>query len=182
MEHSVRRASRDQIQDKVDSDPTYRDDNSSLLDVGPARFSHIDFSKDCAVETLYNTLPADVAESRSKSRWAIINVWRPIKPITRDPLAVCDSFSVADEDLVPITMNIPGKKAWEVYYLRYNPEQAWYYLSSMQPDDVLLFKCHDSTSERNTIARRVPHTSFIDPETKNDANRESIELRCLVFF
>jgi hypothetical protein len=127
-------------------------------------------------------LPTELAESLSKTRWAIINVWRPIKPITRDPLAVCDSFSVEDEDLIPTPMEVPGRRGWDVYYVKYKPEQRWYYLSRMELDDVLLFKCFDSTPNRQTIARRVPHSSFVDPKTQDDASRESIELRCLVFF
>ncbi len=95
---------------------------------------------------------------------------------------MCDSFSVEDEDLIAIPMGVPGRQSWAVYYVKYKPEQAWYYLSGMKPDDALLFKCFDSTTNEQTVARRVPHSSFIDPDTKDDVNRESIELRCLVFF
>lgn len=36
---------------------------------------------------------------KANTRWGIINVWRPLKPITREPLAVCDARSVPDSDL-----------------------------------------------------------------------------------
>ncbi|PMB65588.1 hypothetical protein BM221_008949 [Beauveria bassiana] len=182
FEHSIRRASREAIQKKVDTDPNFNDDNTPVTDVGPARVVHTDFSDEGALDILHNNMPSDLAAELAQKRWSIINVWRPIKPITKDPITVCDSFSVEDDDLIPIPMAIPGKRPWSVNYLRYRPEQAWYYRSAMTPEDVLLFKNFDSTSKRETVAKRVPHTSFDDARTRDDANRESIEMRCLVFW
>ncbi len=158
----------------------------------PARFIHIDQSNDGAVEVLNDNLPPEDAERLSKSRWSIINVWRPIRPISKDPLAVCDSRTVRDEDLIPIPVTLPAKgtgqyadisagKGFEIYYARHNPEQTWYYVSAMTPEEVLLIKCFDSIRDGHT-ARRVPHSAFTNPDTKDDLTRESIEVRCLVFY
>lgn len=38
-----------------------------------------------------------------KTRWAIVNFWKPLAPVLKDPLAVCDFNSVADEDLVNVS-------------------------------------------------------------------------------
>jgi len=51
----------------------------------------------------------------------------------------------------------------------------------MKPEEVLLLKCYDSIQDGKT-ARRVPHSAFSNPATKDDVNRESIEVRCLVFY
>ena len=173
-------------------DQSLVDDNALIPHVTPARFIHIDFSNDGAVEILCDNLLPELTQKLSKTRWSIINVWRPIKPISKDPLALCDARTVRDEDLMPVSVTLPSKgtgqyasiskgKGFELYYLRYDPEQTWYYVSAMEPEEVLLLKCFDSTRDGNT-ARRVPHSAFTDPDTKDDVNRESIEVRCLVFY
>ncbi|KAI1407449.1 hypothetical protein F5Y13DRAFT_174873 [Hypoxylon sp. FL1857] len=70
------------------------------------------------------------------------------------------------------------------------PSEAhkFYYQKDMTPDEVILLKCYDSWGEgepqgRDGIAVRTPHTAFIDPQTPPDApGRQSIEVRCLVFY
>lgn len=58
----------------------------------------------------------------------------------------------------------------------------------MTPDEVMLLKCFDSFGEampmgRESLAVRTPHTAFLDPATPKDApGRQSIEVRCLVFY
>lgn len=46
---------------------------------------------------------------------------------------------------------------------------------------MTLIKCYDSET-RPGLARRVPHSSFIDPAEEDKKPRESIELRALVFY
>ncbi|KAF3069078.1 hypothetical protein GL218_08187 [Daldinia childiae] len=64
----------------------------------------------------------------------------------------------------------------------------YYYQKDMTPDEVILLKCYDSFGEgqplgKAGIAVRTPHTAFIDPQTPKDAPpRQSIEVRCLVFY
>ncbi|KAI0381714.1 hypothetical protein F5Y04DRAFT_254180 [Hypomontagnella monticulosa] len=70
------------------------------------------------------------------------------------------------------------------------PSEAhkFYYQKDMTPDEVLLLKCYDSWGEgqpkgKNGIAVRTPHTAFIDPQTpEGTPGRQSIEVRCLVFY
>ncbi len=45
----------------------------------------------------------------------------------------------------------------------------------------MIIKCFDSIKDGRT-ARRVPHSAFVDPTNTNDLKRESIEIRCLVFW
>jgi hypothetical protein len=140
-------------------------------------------------------MPSYEAEALVKTRWSIINVWRPINgPVIKDPLAVCDSRTVLDEELIPVTANLPAKgtgmkystitagQKFELFYAKYNPQHKWHYASGMTSEEVLLIKCFDSIRDGKT-ARRVPHSAFVDPKTKDlDFVRESVEVRCLVFY
>ena len=118
-------------------------------------------------------------------RVQIINVWRPIKPILKDPLGVTDAQSVPDEDLVPIRLIYPNtNKEGETFTVKTSARKGeeqhkWYYLYRQQPDEPLLFKCYDSKQEGN--ATRVPHSAFTNREEEDQDSRESIEVRCLVF-
>ncbi len=121
------------------------------------------------------------ADDLLNRRFAIVNVWRPIRgPLFDAPLAVCDAASVADGDLVGQDL-IYRDRTGEIYGLTYNPEHRWYYAPAMQADEALLLKCYDSNKDGR--ARFMPHTSFADPHAPADMlPRESIELRTLVFF
>ena len=47
-------------------------------------------------------LPAEEAEELLRHRFAVINVWRPIRgPVQESPLAVCDARSITQEDYIP---------------------------------------------------------------------------------
>ena len=190
--HITRRDSREEAEKAVAEDPNLLDDNASIQKVVPARFIHIDFSDAGALEILQDNLDPELGQKLSKSRWAIINVWRAIKPISKDPLAVCDARTVREEDLVPIVSYLPPKGSgqyadfsggdrFELLYKRHTPDERWYYIDQMQPEEVLMIKIFDSLSDGKT-ARRCPHTAFSNPATANDATRESLEVRCLVFF
>ena len=81
----------------------------------------------------------------------------------------------------------------------------FYYVKDMGTDEVVFIKCFDSRGEwmndegyvsgeeevvvegkgegRSGIAMGTPHTAFVDPDTpKGVKGRESIEVRCLVFY
>jgi hypothetical protein len=76
----------------------------------------------------------------------------------------------------------------ETMGVRPSDAHRFYYQRDMTPDEVLLLKCYDSFGEgqplgQKGIAVRTPHTAFTDPATPKDASgRQSIEVRCLVFY
>ncbi|KAL4928173.1 uncharacterized protein BDV17DRAFT_291918 [Aspergillus undulatus] len=144
---------------------------------GPVQRVHIDQSYSASANRVSYHLPED-APKLLKGRYQIINVWRPIKPILKDPLAVADAHSVPDSDLVPIKLIYPDREG-ETYAVRANPGFKWYYRYGQTPDLVTLIKCFDS--KKDGRARRVPHTAFVNPETEGERPRESIEVRALVF-
>ncbi|KAF2101409.1 hypothetical protein NA57DRAFT_64217 [Rhizodiscina lignyota] len=194
--HILRNNSRDAAEAKVKSDASLADDNAEVEDVTPARFIHIDQSEVGAREVLDDNIhPPELAAKLAKSRWSIINCWRPIKPVHKDPLAMCDARTAKDEDLIPIPVYFPPKDGptqhryatltegdrFELLYCKYNPEHEWYYVDGMKPGECLLIKCFDTIRDGKT-ARRVPHSAFTDPTNHDDTTRESVEIRCLVFY
>jgi hypothetical protein len=75
----------------------------------------------------------------------------------------------------------PWLEPGQVYSLRHNPRHRWFYISNMQPSDVLMFKCYDSLTEG--VARFTPHSSFANPECPVEfVPRESIEARTIVIY
>ncbi|KLU91638.1 hypothetical protein MAPG_10156 [Magnaporthiopsis poae ATCC 64411] len=151
---------------------------TTRLTRGPVQRVHIDQSYSASLSRVPHHLP-DEAETLLRGRVQIINVWRPIRRVDRDPLAVAEAASVSDADLIPTGLIYPDRKG-ETLQVRYNQEQKWWYKSAMEPGEVLLIKCFDSKEDGR--ARRVPHTAFVDPTADVDAPaRESIEVRALVF-
>lgn len=145
---------------------------------GPVQRVHIDQSYTAAASRVPFHLPEE-AEELSKGRVQIINVWRPITQVQRDPLAVAEADSVVEEDLVPIGLIYPNRNG-ETLSVRYNKGHRWFYKSGLTPEEVLLIKCFDSKTDGR--ARRVPHTAFVDTTSPASApTRESIEVRALVF-
>lgn len=141
---------------------------------------HNDYTKKSGPQRVRD-LMAEEAESLLRRQFSIINVWRPIRgPLEDWPLALCDARSVADGDLIATDL-LYKDRTGETYSVRHNSEHRWFYAPRMNRDEVLLFRCYDSTE--HGVARFVPHAAFQDPTApRTAAPRESIELRCLVFY
>lgn len=146
---------------------------------GPVRRVHIDQSYSASAERVSYHLP-DEAPELLKHRFQIINVWRPIKTIYKDPLAVASAHSVPDSDLVGAALIYPNRKG-ETYAVKPNPAHKWFFKYAQRPDEVTLIKCFDSWTKEG-LARRVPHTAFTNPSEEDKYSRESIEVRALVFY
>jgi hypothetical protein len=149
----------------------------NLKNRGPVTKTHVDQSY-AGAELRLRWEFSEEADQLVKKRYQIINIWRPIATILKDPIAVADATSVPDADLVEANMTengFPGKQ-WVV---RHNPEHRWYYKHRMTPDDVLLIKCFDS---KVSVARRALHSAFEDAAQREQESRQSIEVRCLVCY
>ena len=147
----------------------------------PASTVHNDYTEKSAPQRVRDLLDPAEAEARLKRRYVEVNVWRPIAgPVESWPLAVADARSVAGEDLVPSERRYPDRVG-EIYAVRYNPRQRWFYFPRMQRDEALFIKCFDSATDGR--ARLSVHTAFEDPTTPPHAPpRESIEVRTFAFF
>jgi len=146
----------------------------------PVQRVHIDQTPWSAAERIKVHLP-DEANELLRGRYRIVNVWRPLNgPVMTFPLAVADSQTVSDSDLVPIEHRYPDRNG-QTASVRFNAAQKWYYWSGMTDEDRLLLKCFDSDETLGQWGR-VPHTAFENPNTPEGAvGRESIEVRALVF-
>ncbi|KAJ4305756.1 hypothetical protein N0V90_001287 [Kalmusia sp. IMI 367209] len=150
---------------------------SNLANRGPVTRTHVDQSYEGAELRLRWEFPQD-ADELVKRRYQIINVWRPIQTVLKDPIAVADAYSVPDADLVAAEMTEDGFKG-EQWVVRHNPDHRWYYKHQLTPSEVLLIKCFDSDT---SVARRSLHSAFEDPTYQNRESRQSIEVRCLVCY
>ena len=144
------------------------------------RRAHNDYTEWSGPQRVRDILP-DEAEDLLTRRFAIVQVWRPIRhPVETFPLAICDARSVAFQDFI-ISERIYQDRKGQTYACGYNPKHHWYWFPRMRREEALVFKVYDS--QREGVARWTAHTAFEDPTTPPNARpRESIEIRTLAFF
>ena len=65
--------------------------------------------------------------------------------MTDVPLAFCDPVSIHEADLIA-TDRPSTKRVGEVYNLKYNAGQRWYWVRDMAEDEALVFVSWDSES------------------------------------
>lgn len=147
----------------------------------PAHSVHSDFTTRGALHHLKTLVPDQQERNRLlANRVLIINVWRPLKTIQRDPLAVCDwsSVNIQDEGIAT-RLTLPN--GWnELGRYAFSPSQRWYYLSGQQPNEPLIFTQFDS-SKVDGGGFTVPHSAFVDPAYSDSAARESLEIKMFAF-
>jgi len=91
---------------------------------------------------------------------------------------VADSTTVDDEDLVA-AKTVYSDHQRETWTVKHGPAHRWYFKYAQRPDEVMLIKCFDTVTD---VARRSPHSAFVDEEHAGMPPRESIEVRSFVFF
>ncbi|GJC94036.1 methyltransferase [Colletotrichum higginsianum] len=65
--------------------------------------------------------------------------------------------------------------------ISYAPEQRWFYLDHQDTDEVTFIKIWDNKDD--VKSKLCAHCAFPHPETpENAALRESMKVRCLVFY
>jgi hypothetical protein len=141
---------------------------------------HNDYTEWSAPQRVRDLLP-DEADELLKRRFAIVQVWRPIRhPVESFPLAICDAQTVADNDLV-VSERRYQHRVGQTYAITYNPNHKWFWFPHMRREEAIVFKVFDS--EKDGRSRWTAHTAFNDPTSPPDARpRESIEIRTLAFF
>ena len=141
---------------------------------------HNDYTEWSGPQRLREILP-DEAEQLLARRFAIIQVWRPIRyPVETYPLAIADARSLSPQNLV-ISERRAAERVGQTYAITYNPAHKWYWFPLMRRDEALVFKTYESMKDGR--ARWTAHTAFEDPNTPPNARpRESIEIRAFAFF
>lgn len=148
----------------------------------PARFAHVDMSKEAAAASRAQTAP----EGKKIARSAQYNVWRVLSQPPQDvPLALCAFPSIAEGDLLDCTAIFDppgGAPEWSFgnYVIQHNPAHRWYYYSDMKPSEAIVFKTSESDPER---AQLMPHGAFDNPLAGDDAPpRVSLEMRGVAYW
>ncbi|KAL9043656.1 MAG: hypothetical protein Q9214_003163 [Letrouitia sp. 1 TL-2023] len=177
FDHTIRRQPLPQPTSTSSSDPSQPKPNTALSD--PVRRVHVDQSYAAAPDRVHRHLSADLVPHLLSGRFEIVNAWRPIRTIRKDPLGIVDASSCPDSDLLPDKLIFPDRVG-ETFTVKPSPEHRWCYLHEQSPEEVLVFRCFDSDEGRGR-ARRAPHSSFIDERYASEEARESIEVRTLVF-
>jgi hypothetical protein len=142
---------------------------------------HNDYTEASAPRRLREIVGDAEAERRFTKRWAIIQVWRPIRgTVLIDPLGICDGRSIPQKGFIRVERRYKYRTG-EVYHIAHDPGHAWFYFPRMTRDEALVFKVFDSDATKPS--RFTAHSAFDDPNTPADAPpRESIETRTFAFF
>ena len=173
-----------------------RTEDTSDFNKAYARFLHCDYSindpRDMAARALrkQGLRPQDYAGRD----FAWYNSWQPFdNAVYKNPLAVVDAASLADDDVVDYYytgyskagtgdggMSGMSSTAGTSAMPMRNPAHRFYYVSRMATDELLFIKQLDTRGRRTAVC---PHTSFDDPTSPPDAPpRRSIEVRMMVAF
>ena len=147
----------------------------------PVKGVHNDYTEASAPNRLREIVGPEEAERRLKKRWAIIQVWRPIRgTVMIDPLGICDGRTIPEKGFILVQRRYKYRTG-EVYHIAYNPEHVWYYFPKMERHEAMVFKVFDS--DPNVPTRFTAHSAFEDPNSPPDAPpRESIETRTFAFW
>ena len=158
-----------------------------------------DKASDEVVNAKYN------ADGRLGPRYAAYSVWRPLRKVTRDPLAMIPWRDVGKGDrnveMWQYDIRVPGRDGdWcrELEMLRAggevpakedavvdaDPVAKWYYVPEQKPDEVLVIKLFDSAALGDGAegAAGAPHASPDLGEGGYGEARESVEVRLLAFW
>ena len=141
---------------------------------------HNDYTEWSGPQRVRDLLP-DEADALLRRRFAIIQVWRPIRhPVESFPLAICDARTVSADNLI-VSERRYANRVGQTYAITYNPNNKWFWFPRMRREEAIVFKVYDSLKDGR--ARWTAHTAFDDPTSPPNARpRESIEIRTLAFF
>ncbi|KAK0106854.1 hypothetical protein ONS95_003576 [Cadophora gregata] len=137
--------------------------------------------------------PEEIKDRYQGSRWAMFSVWRPLKRVLRDPLALSDGKTFPREDYVEFEVRVPSgvrgeeeeKGHPENVYLAYGSDShEWFWIEKQEPDEVLVIQLFDSDAEKEGRggAGGVMHSSVSIEGTENEEARESVEVRCIAIW
>lgn len=147
------------------------------------------------IEQHYN----DHKSGKLGPRYAVFSIWRPTAPVTRDPLALVPWNEVAkrsDFVIEPYLNRADGANGdWlkELAMMKIRPEALelnadsdlkWFYVSNMQPDEVLFVKMFDTAGlgDSSGVELGCLHGSPDLGAAGHGQLRESVEVRCMAFW
>jgi hypothetical protein len=135
--------------------------------------------------------PAELAHlEETETRILALNIWRPLRTVKKDPLALCDWSSILPhEDIIP--NRFVFSDGWlEVAKVVYSERHRWWYCSRQRVDEVVVFKQFDSAANvKGEVEKEnkgmggcsIVHSAFVDPEYVDEEPRRSLEIGVFVF-
>lgn len=143
----------------------------------PARHAHGDYTPASARTRMRAVLGEDRAAQWAQGQFGIVNAWRPLRRVERAPLAFARPATVAASDWVDVELVYPHRRG-HIRGLLPSHTHEWVYMPNMDPEQLVLFRVHDS---RGLPA--VAHSAVDLDEVPADAGvRQSLESRILVRF
>jgi hypothetical protein len=141
--------------------------------------------------------PLEIGKLYDGPRWAMFSIWRPLKTVLRDPLALSSTATFPKSDYVPFSVLFPtgvpspstastdtdeeeGGHREDVYLAHGSDTHEWYWIKEQRPEEVLVIQLFDSEAEREGrgVAGGVMHSSVGIEGTEQEEARESVEVRC----
>ena len=140
---------------------------------------HNDYTEWSGPQRVRDILP-DEADELLKRRFAIIQVWRPIRhPVETYPLAICDARSCRRR-LIVSERRYPDRIG-QTYAITYNPEHHWYWFPRMRRDEALVFKVFEFDEGRPRPLDRAHRVRRPDLAAERAAAREHRDPHAGVF-
>ena len=176
---------------------------------GPAKRIHVDATPPGAESIMSFMCKDDDVEDIKRRGYQLINVWRPLKRIDRDPLIVADMNKMPAEDLVTIPRSYFNGLTNSNYVCKYDGyngsaiiegdekangkgdlqvadglshggEHSWWYWGGQDTDEVVLFSSSDCRPGK--LATGAVHGSCPLPDQGDKPVRQSVECRVIAIF
>src|SRR5882757_9635041 len=133
----------------------------------PVKGVHNDYTENSAPRRLREIVGDAEAERRFKKRWAIIQVWRPIRgTVMIDPLGLCDGRTIPQTGFILVQRRYKDRTG-EVYHIAYNPAHEWFYFPQMKRHEAFVFNVVDT--DPKVATKFTAHSAFDDPNTPPNA-------------
>lgn len=152
----------------------------------PAYHVHNDYTFETGETRALSVLGEDVIARFANKRMVQINVWRSIAGVVeKDPLALMDATTLDTKDLVRTEISFNDMKTNEqhkgqIFALKKNVNQKWYYYPDMNSTEAILIKGFDTDKSSACFAM---HTAFpLSDQGEHNKPRQSIETRTYAFF
>ncbi|EGG10089.1 uncharacterized protein MELLADRAFT_30138, partial [Melampsora larici-populina 98AG31] len=112
-------------------------------------------------------------------RLVVFNVWRPVKIVEDNPLAICYWDSIKEGDTSEFVLE-PTSRANAIQTWNFKDHQKWAYLSNQKPEEAFVFMQHDSKG-KGGHGVNVPHASVVlQGQEGKPSTRQSYEFRIAV--
>ena len=120
---------------------------------------HNDYTEWSAPQRVRDILRGE-AEELLKRRFAIIQVWRPIRhPVETHPLAIADAQTLSPSDMIVSERHAPGRIG-QTYAIKYNPAHKWFWFPRMRREEAWSSRCSIRRKTAAPAGPRIPPSTI----------------------